>query len=493
MKKRSFTILFLVFSLMFTFSCTENLELTPKSLITVESFWTTEDDARGGLYAMYNQFRIFAAYDLNTYGGLRSGSYEEGIGNPGELLKYMENNLNALTADLDWQQPYRIVNYANLIINKVPAIEIPEESVKNDIIAQAYTIRAYMYFTMAKTWGDLPLVTEPIEGFDAETTFKARTPVNQIFEFIKSDIDQALALFPDNELPNRRSTWSKAAANTLKGDVYLWTGKTMGGGAADITIALNALEEAESANLALLDNFSDIFDYNNKGNQEIIFAVHFEELEDVNENYFSKMWVPSLPEGVDEQTKEIIGITGGRSRSTQPPSALIRNQFNDDDQRKDVTFMEIFTYDENGVPSYLTAVTFKGEGVVIGGTRYFADDVIIYRYADLLLMIAEAKNALGQDPSEEINQVRQRAYGDSFSEHEFVSGSQEENDEAILQERLFELAFESKRWWDLIRFGKAFELVPSLQGRENEQHLLLFPITLETISLNSKIQQNPGY
>jgi hypothetical protein len=89
--------------------------------------------------------------------------------------------------------------------------------------------------------------------------------------------------------------------------------------------------------------------------------------------------------------------------------------------------------------------------------------------------------------------VRNRDYGDNFPNYEFTSGSQSDNDEAILQERLFELAFEGKRWGDLIRFNEAYNKVPSLQGKAGQNFLLLWPITLETISLNSKITQNPGY
>ncbi|WP_162418592.1 RagB/SusD family nutrient uptake outer membrane protein [Cyclobacterium roseum] len=89
--------------------------------------------------------------------------------------------------------------------------------------------------------------------------------------------------------------------------------------------------------------------------------------------------------------------------------------------------------------------------------------------------------------------IRQRAYGDQFSAVEYSDSGQEANDEAILQERMLELAFEGKRWFDLVRFDQAFERVPSLQGRSNERHLLLWPISLGTISLNAKIEQNPGY
>src|SRR5690606_30386031 len=117
-------------------------------------------------------------------------------------------------------------------------------------------------------------------------------------------------------------------------------------------------------------------------------------------------------------------------------------------------------------------------------------DIVLYRYGDVLLMKAEAKNALGQDPSDEINAIRERAYGDNFQDHIFVSGSTEENDVALLEERLRELAFEGKRWWDLLRFEKALEYLPAL---ENQEFKLLWPISSAVLSLENKVSQNPGY
>ncbi len=108
-------------------------------------------------------------------------------------------------------------------------------------------------------------------------------------------------------------------------------------------------------------------------------------------------------------------------------------------------------------------------------------------------MIAEAKNALGQDPTEEINQVRERAYGSNFERHVFVNGTKEANDELILKERLFELALEGHRWWDLVRFNEEFNLVPSLQGREEEKHLVLWPLSKTTLSKETLVDQTPGY
>lgn len=477
--------------LLTTFSCSDILQTDPVSTITVNSFWQSEEDAQGGLYGMYNQFRSFAGSTLVLLGEARSEVMGHGIQNASFRIKYFENTLSETDADLTWQQMYRIVNYANLIIKYVPEIDFADEDRKNAIIAQAYSMRAYIYFVMARTWGDIPLVEEPTEGYDAETTFRPRSAVEEVFQLIKTDIDRAEGLFSDNSFNANRSIWSRPALNMLKAEVYLWTGKTMGGGNADLTTALDALQAAEQADVALLDDYSNIFDYNNKGNREVILAVNFKDLEASN-NYFADMYINpnDMSPTIDEATRAIIGTASGYN--WWAPTEEMRSQFSDDDQRKAGSFLEIYTH-EDGNASFLTAIVVKGNGFEEGGVRKFLDDIIIYRYADLLLMKAEAKNALGQDPAAEINQVRQRAYGDQFANYEFVSGSQEANDAAILQERLFELAFESKRWWDLVRFDKAFELVPSLRGRENDRYLLRWPIPMSTISLNSKIVQNSGY
>lgn len=492
MKKIFNLYLLLIVATFCNYSCNDIIEAEPESIITVNSFWSSEDDAIGGLYGMYSQFRVFMRANIILLGEARSEVMGDGLQNADYRIKYFENTLTETNADLHWQSMYRVVSFANLIIKYVPDIPFNSEADKNDVLAQAYAMRAYMYFLMAKTWGDVPLITEPTEGFDAETTFQERRPVAEVFQLIKSDIDQANGLFSSNEFNENRSLWSKPALNVLKGDVYLWTGKVLDGGQSDFTTALNALNEAENSQVTLLDDFSRIFDYDNKGNEEVMFVVHFEDIEYTTNTYFADMYIGAndIRSSVDQDTRDIIGAAGGLN--WWAPTELVRNQFHQDDQRRDASFLEIYAQ-EDGQPTYITTIVLKGQGIVDGGVRKFLDDIVVYRYADLLLLKAEAKNALGQDPSDELNQIRQRAYGDQFPNFEFVSGSQAENDEAILQERLLEFAFEAKRWWDLVRFDKAFELVPSLQGRESEQHLLYWPVTLQTISLNSKVVQTEGY
>lgn len=473
-------------------SCTSDLELDPVSQISNASYWKTENDAIGALYGMYGRFRN-QGQNLYYWGELRSQTTGNGVaGNYQHELEMFNNILTSSSSLPTWQGVYTVIHDANLLLKFVPGIKFTSEDNKNNILAQAHTMRAFCYFVMTRTWGDVVLVDEPFLSFDPVKVQRERTPEAEVLAFIKKDLDDALALFPNNNYPTGRNIFSKPAANALKGEVYLWTGKKEGGGAADFTTALNALNEIKASDVTLLSDYASIFDYDNKGNKEVIFAVKHAEFETGNLQPYNHMWLyPAyIPATIDDATKEIL--KGGNGYSVLEVEPHIQDQFTEDDQRKDASFRVIYSYPD-GVKTYYSSIVYKYHGTLIGGLRYWYDDRVIYRYGDILLMIAEAKNALGQDPSAEMNLIRQRAYGDDFAGHEFVNGDKEMNDAAILKERLLEMAFEGKYWWDLLRFNKAFELVPTLQDKAGQTHLELFPIVQSTLSIEPKVKQNPGY
>ncbi|MEX2640069.1 MAG: RagB/SusD family nutrient uptake outer membrane protein [Balneolales bacterium] len=487
--KTSYKFFLTIIALIVTVSCSENLSVMPTSSITVESFWQTEDDAKAGLSGLYSRFRGQASQNLYTWGGARSDEMSYGLQASEGRERYFENSIDANASGPDWRLLYTAIHDANLILKYVPEIDFGNENEKNTVLAQAYVMRAFIYFKLTRIWGAVPLVTEPTEG--VSDTFRARADAASVFELIKQDIDDALTLFQDDNFSQCRCEWSAPAANALKGEVYLWTAKQMDGGETDITTALNALEDIHNADVALLNDYDDIFRYNNKGNEEILMVVHLRELES-GQMYNNSMYIrdDEIPSNITQEARDMLGIGGGLNRWA--PSAVLRDQFNNDDSRKNATFVELYQV-ENGDSTYYASAVTKFRGFTDAGSRNFLDDVVLYRYADVLLMIAEAKNALDQDPSSEMNKIRERAYGDNYPNYIFESGTQVENDEAILKERLLELSFENKRWFDLVRFNKAFDLVPSLQNRENENHLLLWPIPQSTLSLNSNLEQNPGY
>ncbi|CAN5466781.1 RagB/SusD family nutrient uptake outer membrane protein [soil metagenome] len=467
-------------------SCTDILNVEPVSLIGAESFWNSEEDARAGIYGMYVLNRDQIAYNLLWWGEARGETLSFGLQAPEGRERYFENNLNPVNAGPNWRGLYWVVHQTNLGIKYIPDIEFADEK-KNLLLAQAYAMRAHLYYNMVRIWGDVPLVLDPTEGVDPDEIFRSRTPVEEVFAQIKSDIEEALSLFPSENISDR-SVWSVPSVNALKTDVYLWTGKRMAGGNSDIQEALAATEAVDQANVSLLENFGDIFDFNNKKNAEILLAAHFGR-DESGANYGSELYIrgDQIPGATDDETRERVGEGGGFNRVS--PSPLLRSQFDEEDLRRDATFIEIYTFDEDGSADLFASVSNKFSGMVEDGSRHFLDDLILYRYADILLMRAEAKNALGQNPTQELNMVRNRAGLDDYA----GPMDQESLDSAILQERMFELAHEGKRWWDLVRFGKAFDLVPSLQDRTRDDCLLLWPISTETITLNSRIEQNPCY
>ena len=479
--------------------CHNDLYLEPVSQISGSSFWKTPDDAQSGLNGMYVRLKHQATDNLFIWGEARSQSIDFAQGG-GWILHIVHNTLTSSTMQtnesqsfMDWRRMYTIIHDANLILKYVPDIQFVVEGDKNNILAQAYAMRAYVYYVLTRTWGDLPLATEPFEAYSVEIVQRGRSSQQEVFTLIKNDIDEALKLFPDNQLASKRNYWSKPAVYALKADVYLWTAKTRGGGNTDLNTALEALNEAEKCDVVLLDDFASVFDYENKSNREVLMTVTMKDGEMAGNSIYSQMYLSEqyMPFGLDEETRAIILPVGGY------PYLQIGNHvaelFSVDDQRKRATYIELYDTDESGNKELFLNLPLKMNGTVIGGVRRFYDDFVIYRYADILLMRAEVKNALGQDPSSDINKIRERAYKDNFSAHAFVNGTKEDNDAIILQERLLEFVLEGKYWWDLIRFDKVFELIPNLIGRDQDRYLLLWPISLQTLSLEPNVQQNQGW
>lgn len=141
---------------------------------------------------------------------------------------------------------------------------------------------------------------------------------------------------------------------------------------------------------------------------------------------------------------------------------IYHNVFNDDlDTRKEATLKPAYEKQENQYV-YKGCFAYKFKGMTVEGDSYrtFADDYPIYRYADVLLLKAEAKALTGGDPSSEINDIRQRAYGNNYNAATMAYGNMpgdtEGIEEVLLRERLKEFMFEGKRWYDLRRFGKEY-------------------------------------
>ena len=153
----------------------------------------------------------------------------------------------------------------------------------------------------------------------------------------------------------------------------------------------------------------------------------------------------------------------------------------------------------------------KLKGHIESGIRQFDSDIIMYRYADVLLMRAEVENSLTGKCATYINQIRQRAYGDNYSnEVAYVDGSFAENELAILHERDKEFVSEGCRWFDVVRLQDAAKqplvfsaeaAYPKVYGavahpvldKATEQHKLLWPVNVATLTADPELKQTWGY
>lgn len=182
--------------------------------------------------------------------------------------------------------------------------------------------------------------------------------------------------------------------------------------------------------------------------------------------------------------------------------------FRENDSRLTGTLKAVYQKQEDGSIKYIAPFAYKFQGTTLEGSneRNWLDDYPIYRYADALLLLAEAKALLGEDPSTEINAVRERAYGSeyfnahknevaypndkgSFYNDNPFEGGDENVMEAILKERLREFFFEGKRWYDLRRFGNQYVL----KYTTAQESRLLWPINEDALTNNPALKQTPGY
>ena len=345
---------------------------------------------------------------------------------------------------------------------------------------------------------------QPSTGFEIGKLDKAASPAAEIMEKIKADIQSSEDSFgTDYSFRESRTFWSKAATLMLKAEVYLWSGRRMGGGSADATVAQNALTDIQShisrETLDLMPNYTDVFAYDDKGNKEIIFTIHNKQNET---DLFGGSWrnnlVPqraTLSLYYDKETDGQFELNFN-GNMYYPVRNELYDKFDNLDTRKQGTLKAVFTMD--APHDYVGCFPYKYRGTTPSGAseRLFADDFPVYRYADLLLMLAEAKSLTGGDPTAEINLIRARAYKANYDVatmgYPNMAGDKDGINEVLLRERYREFMFEGKRWYDLRRFGDEYVFEYTTADDSYPQRLL-WPIDKNTLTNNPALEQTTGY
>lgn len=467
MKKNIFfTSLFLITGLWLTFtSCQKQLDaVVPQDAISTQLALTDTNAAQTLYTGVYARFRAYNS-TLFDLGEMRSEIWTDGLFTEsvdGTYQQLYDQNVSALNAPFDnWGSFYNLIYQINNVINVFPKTQLATAEINKEL-ADMYGLRAYLYYVLLKTWGSVPLVTQAVQTINnASETYKPRTPADSIMLQIKSDIAQSLALYNgNNAFPSGvRAYWNRVATLTLKGDVYLWSGTLMNGGTDDLDTAKTALQEVEDlqgSTLGLNANYADIFDPTKKANnKEIIFAVNY-ELSQAQQTTFSEFTVNSIQattlsfaQAPTPLVSTVYPYVSGSDRCGMNQEMLSKLTSGPTDQRISNSFQIMYS---NTAPYPARGLMLtKWIGSTSGTTQIYNNDFPIYRYADVLLLMAEAKAKLGQDPSGEIDSIRQRAYGSTYTP--YVNNTPDSNMHAILEEQLREFIGEGKRWWALRRAG----------------------------------------
>lgn len=446
-------------------SCGDSFfDLEPASSVTIDKVYKTASDynvAVIGCYAkLQSQVNFYTECCEYRSDNLSLGAPTAGTQDRYDIDHFTEKPSNGILSSY-WANFNNNVYRCNLLLDQIDGANFAE-NLKKQYKGEAMFIRALNYFNMYRIWGGVPATKHVVSA--AEALKVARYSDEQMFDLIAGDLKE---IVDNNYLPETYSSAdmgraTSGAAKALLGKVYLtfhkWTE------AKDILSQLIGKYQ-------LVSPIAQVFNVDNKNNNEIIFAVHFnKEIEGEGHSYW-------------------YNLTNASDDTNQTSSLL--NTFPTGDARKDlITYVQVEKNVRLMNKFYDTkSPTFKTVG----------NDQILLRYADILLMYAEALNEIQYDASEGslalkyLNAVRQRAGISNLTVKQLPT--QEKFRKGILVERQREFPYEGQRWFDLVRMGFA-KSVMAENGVEIKDYQLLFPIPqqeIEKVGDKSILWQNPGY
>ncbi len=488
MKRILINILLLTVTAMGTVSCLGDMDIEQKSQITSSNMWLSQGDAQGAMYGLMSQFRATYQTPLIYWGDFRAGTFKGGAGGSGSGDKLFNNILDSsYGSGTNWASCYTTINDANLILKHVPGIQFTDENAKKRILATAHFIRGYVYYTIARIWGDAPLLLEGFESSDADLQ-PYRSDVSLIYNQVNEDIEAALELMPEGA--GDCTTGTRSSIYMLKADYYLWLYQTRNGGTEALDTADAALAEVfKDSKLGLVPTYSEIFDIEKKNNMEIIFTLHLGKGE-YEGGFTSTFLIPTSrwASANEHIEKDVKLMTADDQRYIFSDSLVELLKSEPKDTRTAVSYGD-WTDEKKGIR--YTWIN-KFAGLWEDNKRFFVADIPLYRYAEALMFKAEIENERGETAKAlpYLNQIAKRAYGEDdwyaiTDYHQFK--------DALMDEYLKEFASEGKSWWSYIRLGKAFTDIETLKGRQNETNILLWPIASACMSENPNIRQTVGY
>ena len=461
MKKTIITAVFVVFSLI---SCKEGfLTVVPETNLSSATFFKKEADFQQAVNAAYVPLRSIVndrawllgeMHSDNTYyaRNILFGATEQ----QEDIADFAVPTANGVTSNThvlnQYRLDYQIIARANQILALIDGVEFAADS-KNNLKGQASFLRAYAYFELVRYFGKVPLHLEPVT-VRQEAALPLAT-IDEIYaQIIKDATFASTNLLPKSKQEAGRAT--SGAAKTLLANVYVVQKKW-----SEAEALLK--DVVNSGEYALMPDYNDAFSTNtgNKNNKESVFEVQFQEGSAGYQGTFMYNFMPR-PMSPDE-LKPLAGTSNpqpltGEGNNTPTPDVIAAYETGDKRKDASVGFVTLSgSLRSNKVYPYIKKFTRTHSLHTNHGMNW-----PIYRYSEVLLFLAEAQMELNKlpDAATNLNLVRKRA-----GLPDAAAASQSALRDQIAQDRRSELAFENKRWFDLVRTGKAIETITSYGAR----------------------------
>ena len=468
-------------------SCSDFLEQNPQTDLSENDFYKTADDilsAVNGVYSslqegdIYGNWYVFGEIPSDNTRNQLSGS----VTTQNEFDQFYIDTQNSMIANF-WKAAYKVINRTNTVLGRIDGIEINTE-LANRYKLECKFIRALMYFNLVRVYGDVPLVLKEIsisESYDI-----LREPKENVYNQIIADLKEA------QDLPVSYSTAedgraTQGAAKALLANVYMTLHKYA---EAETILA----EIINSGQYSLLENtpgslnidgYKNVFSPVNHNSKEGIFEIQFLKGGYGEGSNYANNFAPE-----NSGTNVVaVGGTGGNNI----PEMDIYNAYEEGDLRRDFS-MSLGYYDNRKNNEWVESRYVCKFMDVPYQNNDASNNYPVIRYANVILMYAEALNQNGKtaEACKYLNMTRRRGFGYQTTETSPVDLQTTDKAQFALmveQERRVELAFENHRWFDLIRTGRAVEVMKSKGFSLNETNLIC-PIPQKQIDVNPKLTQN---
>ncbi|MBC7922306.1 MAG: RagB/SusD family nutrient uptake outer membrane protein [Ferruginibacter sp.] len=458
----------------------EVLEQIPEANFTPTNFYRNADDAKAAVSVVYDPLNSGNMYGQIMWILQDQATDDAEWGNGRSTANQPKNDLDRYTFTPAtstfqslWGTVYQAINRANTVIARVPGIPM-DEALKIRYVAEAKFLRGFYYFTLVRLFGGVPVQLNETTSLGNLTV--PRASVEDVYQQVIGDFTEAEAVLPVSYPGIDRGRATKGAANAFLAKVYLTRQEWAKASA-------KAKEVMDLGGYDLWTNFHEAFLLANKNGKEAVFEVQ------------------ALGGGVGEGSfmqgymrPNFDRVNGVAGFGDDPATENLYRTYAPSDKRRDVT---IRLYSATTTPAAPASVVFPGYvykylDPTATGNGDGSNNYPIIRYADVLLMYAEALNeqaAGNADAYAAVNRLRKRA-----GLPDLAGLTQDQFRDAILLERRLELAFEGHRWYDLARTKRLIGAVKAQNpGIDVQERHYLFPIPQTERDVNPALEQNPGY